>query len=449
MPQADNSMKVISVFNHVDILPMFLLKAAINRHGHGTSSEEVALSDDGEVYSSGDEEGIGEPHIRCIHDFYRKMNSADWFWACTCLPVTQYVTCNTQSQIFLLICYACDYFMLRVRLDVLVELPLSLRSDQIYDKRFPCVYCGEMQSALGRHLLKMHTNEDDVKKALAAPKKSTERKSLLAIIRKKGSFIHNSKVLASGKGVLIVERRSSVTTYKPSDYRPCSECHGFYHKRTLWKHMDQHCSGKYDRIDAKCLYSALLGAEDTKITKVLATMSENNITDICKNDPLLITYGKQLYRHHSHSKENLVSGKMRELGRLVHQIRSKKPGITMTELICPANYDTIIDGVRTLCNFDTKDKSKSTPSLALKIGHAVKKCAAIIRNKAIRDGTPAIEMTIKQYLKLHDSEWGSNITRYALDALEVKKKASILPVTEDLDVSDTIIIFSLSYNCII
>jgi hypothetical protein len=127
---------------------------------------------------------------------------------------------------------------------------------------------------------------------------------------------------------------------------------------------------------------------------------------------------------------------MRELGRLLKQFRleTKMSSAKLIDVMEPTKgFDKAIVSVRKLCNFQ-RSKEQSVPSLALKIGHSLKKCAGIIRNKAIRENQPEVENRMKQYLKLHTSEWGSLITRYALDALEIKRTTAVLPVTEDLQV---------------
>lgn len=318
-----------------------------------------------------------------------------------------------------------------------LRVPLSLRGEHIHDKRYPCLYCGIMCTKLARHVLGKHHDQRLVREVLSLAKKSTEREKKLTMIRKEGAFRHNAKALKDGRGILVVERRPSKTTYQPADYKPCTVCHGFYHKTTLWKHMDKCSETKVDRLDVKMFYSAMLSDGDsTEFQKVTATMCSDDISFISQQDEIIKLVGRQLYAHHNNKKEALVSMKMRELGKLVKQVRQDTGNaeLTLTDIIHPRFYDQIVASTRKLCKFKVSDKTGSTPSLAMKIGHGIKKAAAIIRNKGIREEDAEVETRIRQYLLLHTTEWGSNITRYALDALEEKRTTPVLPVTTDLEV---------------
>ena len=52
----------------------------------------------------------------------------------------------------------------------------------------------------------------------------------------------------------------------------------------------------------------------------------------------------------------------------------------------PCKFDVVIEAVKKLCNFETKDDQQDvrTPSLALKIGHSLKKCVIMVRGQALR-----------------------------------------------------------------
>jgi hypothetical protein len=55
--------------------------------------------------------------------------------------------------------------------------------------------------------------------------------------------------------------------------------------------------------------------------------------------------------------------------------------------ITPGKFDMVVDAVKTLCAFELQGSQKNvgTPSFALKIGYALKKCVNIIVGKALRD----------------------------------------------------------------
>lgn len=318
-----------------------------------------------------------------------------------------------------------------------VTVGASHRSLHVYDKRFPCIYCGKMLLKISRHVLEMHKTEQLVMKARELKPQDKERDAILSEIRKEGCFRHNSKVLTEATGELIVERRPREKNTRPEQYRPCTKCKGFYHKTNLSTHIKACGDGTYDRRDSEALYAAMRSkANPSSIQRVLNQMVDDDIKDIAEKDDIIRAYGEALYTHHYESKETLVSTKMREISKLVKEVRlqSRKPTLSIREIITPEFFDTILKSTRVLCRFDPMNKSNSIPSLALKIGHALKKCAALISNAAIRQKDRETENTIESYLKLHNTEWHT-ITRYALDAREVKKTAAALPLTEDLQVN--------------
>lgn len=224
----------------------------------------------------------------------------------------------------------------------------------------------------------MHPNEPRVKEAAMFPKGNKQRDDVLEGLRKDGYFIHNQKVMETGEGVLIVERRSSIHNFEPKYYRPCYGCRGWYHKDTLRKHADK-CigEGKFDKIASSDMYNALFAKEiqDT-FQPVLQSMTKDEVTETVKQDTTILQHGQEIYERHNFKKPHLASTPMRRLAKLVNQIRidTKKSSTTLVDLIQPENFDKIVNGVRSLCKFNS-EKKESIPSMAMKLGHAIKSCA--------------------------------------------------------------------------
>lgn len=238
-------------------------------------------------------------------------------------------------------------------------------------------------------------------------------------------------------GDLIVQKR--VKSYDASEYRGCPKCLGFYHKDSLRKHISkEHDSSAVTIREIKRFNGALAIGDhmDEPMANVLSTMRADNIYPIVKNDRVILIYGKQLNDHYEHKKPSLVSVKMRELARLVQTVRNspEHKEITMKELIQPGKFDTVVGATKQLCKLLPGKKTDSVPTLALKLGHALKKCAFIVRNLGIRQGTKEMDENARQYLELHESEWTNSISTYALDATKLKKKQQALPLTTDLKV---------------
>lgn len=329
--------------------------------------------------------------------------------------------------------------MKRVTLILGVHLPLSLRRKATYDKRFACYYCGKQCSKLCKHLYDVHKNESEVAKMLSTTTTgSKDREKMLLVLRRRGSYNHNRKVIASGHGCLQVVRRSSHIDYSVADYLPCPTCLGFFLKTHLRSHVEKCCPERVEPVkQARALILTMSdGCTDTEFERVLASLNEDDVASAIKGDELIRLYGKQLHQRYELQNDSQVAGAMRKIGRLLLQARKHSTTLyTATDLLSPKHFDVVIKSVRELCKFGG-EKAESIPSLALKLGPALKKLAALLRNQAIRDEDEAKEKSAESYLKLHTTEWGEKITKYALDAVAIKKKTPSLPITKDLQVGD-------------
>ena len=99
-----------------------------------------------------------------------------------------------------------------------------------------------------------------------------------------------------------------------------------------------------------------------------------------KNDDIICNYGaiqaEQLGPEHLHE----VSQGMRQLARLLTQLRTDNTVTQLKDALKPECFDHIIASVKSPCSFDNAStQSVGTPSLALKLGHAIKKSIAIQR----------------------------------------------------------------------
>ena len=119
-----------------------------------------------------------------------------------------------------------------------------------------------------------------------------------------------------------------------------------------------------------------LNKSSSMIDNVLATMRNDETTLVAKSDPLIVEVGKLLVQKHGINKASDTSQTMGELSRLVIQLRKidGDPHAQLSDYIKPNRYDTVVNAVRELCIFKVKDGQQSvgTPSLALKIGYALK-----------------------------------------------------------------------------
>ncbi|KAL3841896.1 hypothetical protein ACJMK2_019987 [Sinanodonta woodiana] len=105
---------------------------------------------------------------------------------------------------------------------------------RIYNKELACLYCGKLlKHRLKSHLATQHSEEKEVASLLACSK--MEQDKGFQLIKNKGNFKHNIKVLEQGEGKLIVVRRSTQSS-RNVEYLPCIHCMGFFRCEDLWRH---------------------------------------------------------------------------------------------------------------------------------------------------------------------------------------------------------------------
>ena len=300
---------------------------------------------------------------------------------------------------------------------------------------------------LPRHLEAAHGNETEVAQALSLPKKSKERKNLLALIRNKGNHAHNVQVLKQNRGYIIPARRPTYIS-NPRDYIPCDECFGYYLRMDMWRHK-KNCfmrqsdlrkkSGK--SLQARC--ETLLPLPDSvprKLKeKVFATMTSGEISFIARHDPMIIKLGCQFLNQVELTSQNYqyVSCKMREAARLLQEMRKLDSSVrSLEDCINPNKFRDITQAVKNLAGHDEDTGRYVTPSLALKLGHCLKRCAKILKSKALQHADPVMKARATDFNDLCVLEWSQNVSSAALTTLQQRKwhKPTTLPISSDVSI---------------
>ena len=331
--------------------------------------------------------------------------------------------------------------------------PITVAVDQARGrKKQACCYCGELTPKLPRHMSRNHPKEEHVVAALRFPSGSTERKAMWHKLRSQGNYHHNMTVMDIGQGELIVARKPNFSghTHSLNEFLPCPYCRGFYRRQELWKHTadcvmkpndDQLTEiQKQVQVTSKLmLFGALYKDSRNMLNSVLATMRNDEVTLIARNDSLIMEVGKMLVEKHGAYKAQDTSQTMRELSRLLQQLRTTgpNPNVPLSNFIRPSMFDRVVSAVKTLCTFEVTDGQQNvgTPSLALKIGYVLKRCVNIVIGQALRVEDEATERSAKNFRRLLETEWSHRISHHSPTTLRKRKfnKVNVLPLAEDLD----------------
>ena len=315
---------------------------------------------------------------------------------------------------------------------------------RVWDRRNICLYCDTPQSTLARHLERKHGDEAAVKHALSLEKGSKERAELFSSIRNRGNYAHNIQVKLGKKNAALVPWRRDTKNkrHKAHDFLACDSCKGFFFRKTLWRHK-RTCSKKHGRKNGGRVQRDALSQLPLEpgvprgYQDVLDSMVLDDISLICKTDPLIKQFGLRMYRKlgNQQNRRQYISGKLRELGRLVKKLQvsdTDPPSSFLSAFLTPEKFDAIVEAVRSICDFDIETNKYGVPSLALKLGHSLKKCALMQKASFIREGVD--QKGIDEFIKLLEMEWTDQVSRQAHSTLSEEKwnRNDLLPLTEDL-----------------
>ena len=169
---------------------------------------------------------------------------------------------------------------------------------------------------------------------------------------------------------------------------------------------------------------------------ILNNMRKDEVYTAAVSDPLILQFAHKLTAKHYHDPDlhDHVRNKVREVGRLLVQVRKDHGMSSLSDALNPAHFSQLATSVRKVAGFNPETNSFASPSLALKLGHSLKKCAMSLLGIALRSGTKDDEDKANGFIRLCDIEWADEVSRRALCTLRDHKlnKVSILPLAEDI-----------------
>ncbi len=311
-----------------------------------------------------------------------------------------------------------------------------------------CYVCKTPQSKISRHLKKHEKAEPDIAEAFSFPKKSKERQRLLEKLRNKGNYEHNQEVLRNHGGQLKLKRRParSKVAVDTKTHVHCAYCKGMFIRKELWRHLRRCPSKTVSETKAVGKSKVLVLADVAEATycqaisagvwKVLGNMRQDEVASVVRNDFLILQLGQSLYNKHGNdpTKFEYIRTKVREMGRLLLTLREKYSIFTFEDAVKPKNFYKIIGAVRAVAGYDEEKHSYCTPSLALKVGHSLKKIGDIILCRAIAAEDENLIKAAERFTQLCTKEWAGQVSHTALATLSKSKfnKPSTIPFTEDV-----------------
>ncbi|XP_051730105.1 uncharacterized protein LOC127501876 isoform X2 [Ctenopharyngodon idella] len=309
-----------------------------------------------------------------------------------------------------------------------------------------CFVCGKPQTKFARHL-ERHVNENaEIAQALQFPKSSKDRKVLLEKFRNLGNFKHNSVVKITGSGCLKV-KRSSKQSSSPETYDYCLYCKGMLSRKELSRHMKRCALRPENNVEEgpelrervfgiASAQSTMSQPISSELWSVLGKMHKDDVSTAIRNDHYLMQFSQSLFNKHGsdRSKHEYIRQKVRELGRLLVTLRHTTRIHNMEEAIKPGNFFILTSAVKRVSGFDNKNNTFKAPSLALKIGHSLRKISDLIMCRALMEEDQEVIDSIRRFHTLHETKWSELVSHSALSNLSEAKynKSTRLPLAKDV-----------------
>jgi hypothetical protein len=313
-----------------------------------------------------------------------------------------------------------------------------------WNKKNYCKFCGKAIVKIPRHLLKAHTDQKEVQILAAMEKDDRKRKTIMEKLRNEGNFLHNKTVIENGEGTLMPQRRPSSNVQSVSHYLPCYHCKGYFRKKILWQH-EKRCilnnevtsHGRRVIVRSQMMIDGIDNSLDGPfVVKVVHGMMADAITKACRNDDLIMRFGKSLHTkvHRAHSI-NYIRQRMRQLGRLLLELKNMDRDINeLKDAVSVTKFDVILQAVKNVCAFEEETQQFKIPGLALKYGHSLRKCAMVLEGIAMRTQNEHLSNCIKEFNTLMNNEWTECISSHAIDTLDENKfnNPEVLPLVRDV-----------------
>ncbi|XP_074026783.1 uncharacterized protein [Leptinotarsa decemlineata] len=319
------------------------------------------------------------------------------------------------------------------------------------DKKTSCPYCLDDVTHFARHLIRRHCDEGAVKEFSSFPPNHHRRKLLLDAIRRQGNFVSS----LSTNNIRPVRRPKEAEDVDTSLFVSCPDCMGFFKRMYLRRHRKQcparsNCKNmkRENHLSLSQVFTVCSGVHGDFLAslrlkkEVFPIMRSDEISRTAMKNMLICSYAESLLRKHKRAQiRNVISNKMRELGRLLMSLRSTTGIQLLFDALKPQYFDNIVGAVRVISGYCERTKSFQASSLALHMGTTLKQVCDIATKNIIKK-SPIISCAnaeeslkdIKRLKNLIENHWTSEISSLALKHLKEINYATpkLLPLTQDV-----------------
>lgn len=306
-------------------------------------------------------------------------------------------------------------------------------SKRKWNKFFFCTFCHKQFSKLPRHWYKKHASETEIAKILSFDKKSKNRKILILELQNRGTYAHNLNIFRTGKGQLIPKRRPHDPKHV-KDFIPCQFCYQLFKKKFLHLHQRKCTFKKYTEMRKKGRSSiatnSLLIPVGPKVSsqfrdKILSRMNGDEVFQTVRKDHTILRFGEMEFNRLGHEARyhRSIIDRCRELGRLLLHVKKNDSTVTSLQHLLVANkYQLIKKSVMEIAGFNAETNTLQSPSLGLKVGISLKKCAVMLKGDFFEDdvlrlGIPKLD----SFLFIMEAKWSREVVSHCNRTLNERK----------------------------
>ncbi|KAG1934665.1 hypothetical protein F2P79_019878 [Pimephales promelas] len=152
-------------------------------------------------------------------------------------------------------------------------------------------------------------------------------------------------------------------------------------------------------------------------------MKNDDISSVVRNDFLILQFSQCLYNKigSDPTKFEYIKQKVRETGRLLLTLRTKYSIFNFEDAVKPNNFCKVVEAVKDLAAYDDKSQSYMTPSLALKLGHSLRKIGDIILCRAIATEDDGMTKAAERFKRLCTRE----VSKMSLECFSKRDQAPL------------------------
>lgn len=275
-----------------------------------------------------------------------------------------------------------------------------------------CFMCGKACTKIARHL-KLHRKDNiEIATAFKLRKNSKQRAHILEVLRNRGNYKHNQSVLIKGSGLIKVKRMPKVGI-DIQKFEYCMYCKGLYMCKELWRHV-RRCTVNPER-DVQKTSRSVLGlvalsqcphlkdiSEDVK--KMLCDMHQDEVAQTVRNDEYVLKLAQDFFDKKGNSNERhiFVRQTIRFIGTFLILLRNKFAIRNLAEAIKPSSFSLVTEAVKEIAEFIEEKGCFVIPSLARRIGLALRKYCILSAQRALAVGDRKLIYATGMFMDLFD-----------------------------------------------